>query len=89
MIYASDLVKRRPQAFTVDRVRTMRKRLWIMLALLVTVLIVVGGVMYVSAKGSLLFYRDGVIVQAMVIANSEADFETADRFLSSVASRPK
>ena len=37
---------------------------------------------------SLIFYRDNVIVQAAVIANSEADAAAADRFLSSLTSRP-
>jgi hypothetical protein len=37
---------------------------------------------------SLIFYRDNAIVQATVVANSEADSEIADRFLSSLKSRP-
>ena len=35
---------------------------------------------------SLVFYRDGVLVQALVV-DERADLESADRFLSSVASR--
>lgn len=50
---------------------------------------VIGGDSKKSTISSLIFYRDGFIVQAMVVADGEADSETADRFLASVASRPK
>ena len=39
-----------------------------------------------STISSLVFYRDGVLVQALVV-DERADLESADRFLSSVASR--
>ncbi|WP_159228947.1 hypothetical protein [Mycolicibacterium vanbaalenii] len=41
-----------------------------------------------TTVNSVLFYRDGNVVQAMVVYDGEADQEAVDRFLSSLASEP-